>query len=79
MVIDHIQNHSQAQAVRVIHEGTQIIRVSVQPRWCEKIHAIVSPAEPPREIRHGHELKSRDADVHEFGQVLHRCTVSAFR
>src|SRR5215475_3275378 len=45
MVVDDIEDHAEAEAVRTIDEPTQIIGRAVQVSWREQIDAVISPAE----------------------------------
>src|SRR6266566_9910021 len=45
VVVNHIENHAQAERMRVINEGAQIVRRAVQVCRRKKIDAVVTPPE----------------------------------
>ena len=64
VVVDHIEDHAQAERVRAIDE----VRASRPARrrarvGANEIDAVVAPAEAPGEIRHRHHLEQRDAEI----------------
>ena len=78
MIVNHVENHAHAQRVRTIDKGAQIIRRAIQVRWREKVHAIVPPAEFPREIRDWHHFDHRDPDTRQLCQLLGRGAPCSF-
>src|SRR5690242_3198023 len=44
VVVDDIQNDGDAQIVRAIDKGTQVIRMPIKAGGSEEIHAVVTPA-----------------------------------
>src|SRR5262249_28566555 len=45
VVIDHVENDREAEAVRFINECAQVVRLSVEMTGGKEIDAIVAPAE----------------------------------
>jgi len=72
VVVDHVEDDHQPQRVGAIDKRPRVVRRSVEPRWCEQVDAIVAPAETAREIGDGHDLKHRDAELRQRGQLSHR-------
>ena len=63
VVVNDVENYSQAERMRVVDEVAQIIRSSVQTRRREKIDAVVTPPEVSGEIRNRHDFDNGDADA----------------
>ncbi len=63
VVVNDVENYSQAERMRMVDEVAQIIRSSVQTRRREKIDAVVTPSEVSGEIRDRHDLYNGDADA----------------
>ena len=66
MVIDHIENDTQAEGMRAINETAKVVRLAVEPRWREKIYSVVTPTVTARKVGDGHDFEHRDA---EFGKM----------
>ena len=65
VVVDHVQDHADADGVRGGHETAEIVRPTVKAVRRPEIDAIVTPAEPTRGVRQRHELDERDAQLAE--------------
>ncbi len=62
MVVNHVQNHSQTQPVRFVHEAPHIVGLTVDGNGGEKPHAVVTPSETSRKIVHRHYFNQSDAE-----------------
>ena len=69
MIVDHIQNHTDSERMRGVHEPAKIVRVPVQMRWREHMHAVVAPSKPPRELCDGHYLEDRNSSFGKMGKL----------
>jgi hypothetical protein len=47
--------------------------------WCEEVDAVVPPAEPAREFRHGHDFEAGDAELGESRQLTRSGFPAAIR
>src|ERR1700745_1659932 len=65
MVVDDVENDGDPKSVGAVDEAAKIHRSAVEPGWCEEVDAVISPAEPAREFRHGHNFEGGDT---EFGE-----------
>ena len=72
VVVDHVEDHAQAQPVRGVDEAAQIVGAAVEPRRRPQVDAVVAPAEAAGEFRERHELDQRDAEVAQIRQPLRR-------
>src|SRR5579863_9235114 len=52
--------------MRTIHKAPEIVWRSVDPRGCEPLHSVISPAEPSGELGDGHHFQNGDTG---FGQM----------
>src|SRR4029079_445857 len=78
MVVDHIQDHAEAQVMRAIDETPQIVGNSIQMARREQIDAVVAPAKTPGKLRDRHHFNGRDADLCQRRQMIHRRAPRAF-
>ena len=63
VVVDHVEQHGEALAMRRIHKTLQRVGAAVGLVHGEKRHAVVSPAVMAGESRHRHQLDMRNAEV----------------
>ena len=66
MIVDHVQDHAQAERVRSIDEAPKVVGRSIDMRGREPLDAIVAPAEPAGKFGDRHHFQNRDAG---FGQM----------
>ena len=69
MVVDDVEDDGDAERVGAIDEAAEIVGPAVEPGRREQVDAIISPAEPAREIRHGHHFDAGDAELGERRQL----------
>ena len=53
MVVDDVEDDGDPEGMSAVDEAAEINRPAVEPGWCEKVDAVISPAESAREFRHG--------------------------
>ena len=65
MVVNDVEDDTQADCVRMIDERAEVVGRAVQ--MCRRVreHTVVAPAETTRELRYGHQFDGRDARVGE--------------
>ena len=68
MVVYHVENHPQAERVRLVHETAEIVRLAIQPNRCELPNSVVAPSEAAGKISHRHHFEHGDAAVSQFRQ-----------
>jgi hypothetical protein len=69
VVVDHIENDADAEGVCPVVERTKVGRRAVQSRRGVEVDAVISPAEPPGEVRHRHHLDHGDAKPRQLLQL----------
>ena len=79
MVVHHIEDHAEAEFVGAIDQKAEVIRRSVKPGGGEKIHPIVTPAEAPGKIGHGHDFEQGHAKFAQRRQLVRRGAKGAAR
>ena len=72
VVVDHVQQHHQLEAVRGFDQALQVLGRAVRRVGREGQHTVVTPATPAREVGQGHQLDSRHAERRQLGQALGR-------
>src|SRR5687767_15993601 len=72
MVVDDIEDHAEAGAVRGVDKMTEIVGSAVQMRRRPQIDAVISPAETARKLVHRHDLENRDSDVAQMLEMTLR-------
>ena len=72
VVVDHVEHHGQAQAMRFVDKAAKIVGRAVQPSRRVQVHAVVAPAKLAGELGHRHHFDHRDADVDEQRQLFDR-------
>ena len=65
VVVDDVEQHRQAEAVRGVDERAQVVGSSIAARGGEQRRAVVSPVPSPWELRHRHQLDCGDAEPAE--------------
>jgi hypothetical protein len=78
VVVDHVHEHHQAQPVGGLDEVLELVGRAVGAVRSERQHAVVTPAEAPREVGQRHQLQGRHAQRRQFLQPLGRGFVGAF-
>src|SRR5262245_33279669 len=61
-----------------IDEASEVVGNAVEARWREKIYAVVTPAEPPREIGYRQDLDDSYSQTGEFVEFSHSRRPHAF-
>src|SRR4029077_12379136 len=69
MVVDDVEDDGDPQSMGTVDEAAKIRRSAVEPGWCEEVDAVISPAEPAREVRHGHDFEAGNAELSESRQL----------
>ncbi len=72
MVIDHIEDHADSGAVRVVHKTAEIVGRAINRHGSEPADAIVAPSEAAGEIGNRHDLDHGYADGGQLGQFTPR-------
>ena len=72
MVVNHVQQHPDADRVRLIDESPQVVGRAVQPRRSIEIDSIISPPIAAGKIGDGHHLHQRDAGLGQLAKLLVR-------
>src|SRR5215472_18026438 len=78
MIIDHIEDDSDAQSMCAVDKTAEINGSTVKVGWREQTDAIVSPAEPTRKIRDWHQLDAGNAELGESRKLARGSTPAAF-
>ena len=66
MIVDHVQDHAQAERMRAIDEAAKVVGRSIDMRGREPLDAVITPAESARKFGHRHHFQNGDAG---FGQM----------
>src|SRR6266404_116340 len=69
MVVVVVEDDGDPESMGAVDEAAKIHRTAVEPGWCEEVDAVISPAEPAREFRHGHNFEAGDAELSESRQL----------
>ena len=69
VVVDHVEDHGEAQGVGAVDEAPEVVGRAVEPGRGEQVDAVVAPAEPAGEIGDGHELEDGDAQLGEVREL----------
>ena len=72
VVVHDVEDHSDAERVRAIHEAAQIVGPAVQPRRREHVDAVVTPAEPAGEVGDRHHFDDGNAGMRQLRQLALR-------
>lgn len=72
VVVDDVENHSEAELVCAIDERAKVVRRAVQSGWRVRKHAVVTPAEPAGKLRDRHDFDGGDPGLRQIRKVLHR-------
>src|SRR5687768_1384136 len=67
VVVDHVENDTNAQAVRGIDKSPQIVRTTVALGWCKQGGPVIAPVPASRKRRYRHQFDRGNAEV---GEVL---------
>ena len=79
VIVDHVEDHTQSGGVGAIDEAAKVVRLAIEPRRREQVHAIVAPAEPAGEFGDRHDLEHSDAQGGQLRQLFRRRRPGAFR
>jgi hypothetical protein len=69
MIVDHVQDHAQAERMRPIHEAAKVVGRSIDMRGREPLHAVITPAESARKFGHRHHFQNSDAGFGKMRQL----------
>src|SRR5439155_22276399 len=69
MVVVDIEDDGDPESMGAVDEAAEIHRSAVEPGWCEEVDAVISPSEPAREFRNGHNFEAGDAELSESRQL----------
>src|SRR4051794_15830354 len=72
MVVNDIENGSDAEGVCLVDKAAKIVRSAVKPGRCEQVDAVVAPTPSAREVSDRHDLEGRDAGRGEIPQTFTR-------
>src|SRR5262245_38839203 len=72
VVVDTIENNTQAERVRLIDERAKVIWASIKLSRREPVDAVVSPAELAGKSGDRHHLQCCDAQIAKVREPLHR-------
>src|SRR5580658_3449825 len=78
MVVDDIEDYSDADAVRAIDKRAQIVRRAIKPGGRKEIDSVVAPAEFSGKIGERHQFNDGNPEICERLQMLHGGLVCAF-
>ena len=79
VVVDHIEQHGQALAMRRIHKALQRVRSSVWLVNRVERHAVITPAMAALERSYRHQLHMRDSKLGQVIELVRRGIERAFR
>ena len=79
VVVDHVEDHAEAEGMGAVDEGPQVVRPAVEMRRGEEVDAVVAPAEAAGEFVDRHHVDHGDAEVLEEGQPVGRRRPAALR
>src|ERR1700730_15346946 len=79
MVVDDVEDDGNSESMGAVDKAAEIDRPAVEPGWCEEVDAVVSPAEPAREFRHGHNFEAGDTELGESRQLTRSGFPAAIR
>ena len=79
MVVDDVEDDSDPQSVGAVDEAAEINGLAVETGRREKIDAVISPAEPTREFRHGHDFEAGDTELGESRKFAQSSIPAPFR
>ena len=66
VVVDHIEDHSEPQCVRLIDETATSVGGAVELCWRKEIDTIIAPAEAARKVCHWHDLEQGHARIRQL-------------
>src|SRR5437660_10179432 len=67
VIVNHIENDTEAQPMRSIYERAKIIGRAIEPSWREQIDSIIPPTKSARELGDRHHLKHRNSEPGQLG------------
>src|ERR1051326_7564237 len=82
VVVDDVEEHAEAESVRGVDEGAEIVGRAVEPRRRPEVDAVVAPTEAAGEVVDGHDFEQRHAGVFQQRQFLDgraECALSSER
>src|SRR5258707_14038201 len=79
MIVDDVEDNGNSEGMGAVDKAAEINRPAVEPGWCEEVDAVVSPAEPAREFRHGHNFEAGDTELGESRQLTRSGFPAAIR
>ena len=69
MVVDDVEDDGDPESMGAVDEAAKIHRSAVEPGRREEVDAVISPAEPAGEFRHGHNFEAGDTELGESRQL----------
>src|SRR5229473_1350312 len=79
MIVDDVEDDGDPEGMGAVDKAAELIRPAVEPGWCEEVDAVVSPAEPAREFRHGHNFEAGNTELGESRQLTQSGFPAALR
>ena len=69
MIVDDIEDHGDPEGMSVVYKAAKVLGPAVQAGRREEVDAVISPAEPTCELRHGHNFNAGDTEFCESRQL----------
>src|SRR5262249_5989233 len=66
MIINDVQDHSQAQDMCLIYEGPKIVRLTIQPCRGKQVNPVISPTKPAGKFRDRHNFEQCHSQPSQF-------------
>src|SRR6202521_1389406 len=79
MVVDDIEDDGDPESMGTVDEAAKIHRSAVEPGWREEVDAVISPSEPAREFRNGHNFEAGNTELGESRQLTRSGFPAAIR
>src|ERR1043166_500697 len=65
VVVDNVENDREAERMRAVDKGAEIVGPAIKTRRREQIDAVISPTEASGKIGDRHEFEAGDAELRE--------------
>ena len=62
MIVDNVKDDGDPEGMSAVYKASKVLGSAVQPGRREEVDAVISPAEPTCELRHGHNFKAGDTE-----------------
>src|SRR6516225_4924943 len=79
VVVDDVQNDAEPDAMRLVHQAPQVIRLTVDGAGRKQSDAVITPVEAAGKSVHRHQLDKSDSELFQIGQLSGDRRKSAFR